>query len=65
MEKLLYINGEWRSAESGAWFAVDNPATEEVIAQVAQGNAVDVAHAVAAAKDAFEGWRWTAANARA
>lgn len=65
MQRLHYINGEWRAAENNAWIEVDNPATEEVIAQVPRGNAVDIALAVAAAKDAFDGWRWTPANARA
>jgi acyl-CoA reductase-like NAD-dependent aldehyde dehydrogenase len=65
MEKLLYINGMWQPAESNEWFDVDNPATEEVIAQVARGDAVDIAQAVAAAKNAFDAWRWTAANTRA
>jgi acyl-CoA reductase-like NAD-dependent aldehyde dehydrogenase len=65
MEKLLYINGLWQPAESGEWFDVDNPATEEVIARVPRGDASDVAQAVHAAKRAFESWRWTPANARA
>jgi aldehyde dehydrogenase (NAD+) len=54
----LFINNEWRPAASGKRFAVVNPATEEVIAQVAQGDAADVDNAVAAAKAAFEGDAW-------
>lgn len=65
MEGLLYINGTWQPAESSEWFEVENPATEEMIARVARGDAFDVAQAVGAAKSAFDGWRWVAANARA
>src|SRR5215211_7757986 len=65
MERLLYINGLWQPAESNEWFEVDNPATEEIIARVARGDAFDVAQAVDAAKHAFEQWRWVSANARA
>jgi aldehyde dehydrogenase (NAD+) len=54
----LFINNEWRPAASGKRFPVVNPATEEVIAQVAQGDAADVDNAVAAAKAAFEGDAW-------
>jgi len=65
MERQFYIDGTWTPAASGESFAVDNPATEAVIAQVARGDAVDVAHAVDAAKQAFAGWRWLSANTRA
>lgn len=65
MEQLLYINGAWQAAAKQAWFEVDNPATEEVIARVARGDAADVAQAVDAAKHAFDEWRWIAANTRA
>lgn len=65
MKHLLYINGDWKAAGSNDWFEVDNPATEEIIARVARGDAFDVAQAVDAAKRAFEQWRWTPANARA
>jgi betaine-aldehyde dehydrogenase len=61
----LYINGAWVPALGGERFAVDNPATEEVIAQVALGEPADIARAVEAAKAAFDGWRWTPANTRA
>jgi len=60
----LFINNEWRPAASGKRFAVVNPATEEVIAQVAQGDAADVDNAVAAAKAAFESDAWRKLTAR-
>ena len=65
MQHLLYINGGWVPAAGSGWFSVDNPATEEELARVARGDAVDVAQAVAAAKQAFDSWRWIAANTRA
>ena len=65
MERLMYINGNWQAAAKQGWFEVDNPATEEIIARVARGDATDVAQAVDAAKQAFGEWRWIAANTRA
>ncbi len=65
MERRLYINGQWQDAARAAWFEVDNPATEEVIARVPRAEAADVARAVEAAKHAFDEWRWIAANTRA
>jgi betaine-aldehyde dehydrogenase len=44
---------------------VENPATEEVIGSVPAGAAADVERAVAAAKRASGGWRWTSVNERA
>ena len=35
----LFIDGQWTPARSGKTFATFNPATEEVIAQVAEGDA--------------------------
>jgi len=56
----LYINGEWAESDSGKWFPVYDPSTEEVIAQVPDGTAKDVDRAVAAAKVAFEEGAWPA-----
>ena len=41
-------------AKSGKTFETINPATEEVIAQVAEGDAADVDLAVRAARQAFD-----------
>ncbi|MCL4869478.1 MAG: aldehyde dehydrogenase family protein [Anaerolineae bacterium] len=51
----LFINGEWVPSRSGQWFETVNPATEEVLAQIARGNKDDVHEAVAAARQAFTG----------
>ncbi len=64
MRTDLFINNEWRPAASGKRFPVVNPATEEVIAQVAQGDATDADQAVAAAKACFEGDAWRKLSAR-
>ena len=56
-EYKQYINGEW-TAVSTDTFPTLNPATEEVIAWVARGTAVEIDQAVAAARAAFEGVWW-------
>jgi phenylacetaldehyde dehydrogenase len=53
-DKLL-IGGAWVSAVSGATFDVENPATGEVIAQAAAGDAADIDVAVKAARRALDG----------
>lgn len=52
--KQLLIDGEWVDAKDGTTFATVNPATEEVLVQVAQASAVDIDRAVVAARNAFE-----------
>src|SRR5689334_17114848 len=63
MQKQLFINGEWRDAEGRKTIEVVNPATEEVIAEVASAEQADVDAAVAAARAAFEG-PWSRLSAR-
>jgi aldehyde dehydrogenase (NAD+) len=55
----LYIGGEWTTPASRNTIAVENPATEEVLAHVPAGTAADVDRAVAAARAAFDGWAAT------
>jgi phenylacetaldehyde dehydrogenase len=52
--KQLLIDGEWVDAKDGKTFATIDPATEEVLVQVAQASAVDIDRAVVAARNAFE-----------
>ncbi|WP_458130182.1 aldehyde dehydrogenase family protein [Pseudomonas sp. Z2-11] len=61
----LYINGGWSAPASPASLPVVNPATEEVVAQVASGSAEDIDRAVAAARAAFAGWSATSTASRA
>src|SRR6516164_9490195 len=56
--KKLLINNKWVDSASGKTFPTINPATGEVITQVAEADAVDVAKAVAAARAAFEKGAW-------
>src|SRR3954453_1220466 len=63
MRKQLFINGEWRDAAGGKTIEVVNPATEEVIAEVASAEQSDVDAAVAAAGAAFDG-PWSKLSAR-
>ncbi len=57
-EELLLIDGARIRSLSGKTFKSLNPATEQVIATIAEGNEADVDRAVAAARRAFEGpWR--------
>jgi succinate-semialdehyde dehydrogenase/glutarate-semialdehyde dehydrogenase len=60
-----YVDGAWVSASSGARFAVRNPATGDVIAQVASLDAADARKAVDAAFAAQPAWRAKTAKERA
>jgi aldehyde dehydrogenase (NAD+) len=51
----LFINGEFVEPSDGRSFKTVNPATEEVLADVAEAGAVDVDGAVAAARRAYDG----------
>ncbi len=55
----LFVDGSWVASSGEGWIAVENPATEAVIAQVPSGSAEDVDRAVAAARRAFLGWSAT------
>ena len=59
-----YINNAWCDAESGKTFDVENPFTEQIIAQVPASHKTDVNKAVEAAKAAFAGWRKLTASER-
>jgi aldehyde dehydrogenase (NAD+) len=61
----FYIDGRWQLPASAATLAVINPATEEVIAEVAQGSSDDVDRAVAAARAAMPVWAATPVADRA
>ncbi|MEP1230410.1 MAG: aldehyde dehydrogenase family protein [Litorimonas sp.] len=60
----FYINGTWVAPAGQQTHAVINPATEEVVAQLAMGNSADVDAAVAAAKAAFAGFSQTSVSER-
>ena len=54
----LLINGEWQDAADGKTFETINPATEAVIANVAEADKADADRAVAAARRAFDEGAW-------
>ena len=57
-----FINGEWYQGVET--YAVLNPATGELIANVAKGGAAETAQAIAAAERAFPAWRARTAKER-
>jgi succinate-semialdehyde dehydrogenase/glutarate-semialdehyde dehydrogenase len=55
----LFIDGRWRPALAGETIAVENPATSQVIGQVAHARQADLDLALAAADKGFQIWRST------
>jgi phenylacetaldehyde dehydrogenase len=56
--RKMLINGQWVNAQSGKTFPIYNPATGEVMAQVAEGDKPDIDLAVHAARKAFDHGPW-------
>lgn len=56
--KHLFIDGQWIPAINGKTFDVVDPATGIVFDRVAEGEAVDIDRAVAAARKAFDSGPW-------
>ena len=56
--RKMLINGQWVNAASGKTFPTYNPATGEVLAQVAEGDREDIERAVKAARKAFDNGPW-------
>ena len=57
-ESRMLIDGKLVEAEGGKTFDNINPATEEVIGQVADGSAADMHRAIDAARRAFDETQW-------
>ncbi len=60
-----YVAGDWTPAESGATFAVRNPASGEIIANVPDMGGTETRRAIAAADAAWPAWRALTAKRRA
>ncbi len=60
----MLIDGKWCDARSGKTFSTFNPATEQKIAEVAEGDAADIDRAAKAARKAFETGDWPKMDAR-
>jgi phenylacetaldehyde dehydrogenase len=56
--RKMFIDGKWVEAASGKMFPTYNPATGEVMAQVAEGDREDINRAVKAARKAFDSGPW-------
>jgi succinate-semialdehyde dehydrogenase/glutarate-semialdehyde dehydrogenase len=52
----MYVNGEWCDADDGRTLGVVNPATEDVLAEVAYGGRAETRRALEAAQAAMPGW---------
>src|SRR6267142_335816 len=63
--KKMYIDGQWCAAADGKTVGVINPATEEVIVEMALGSRADVKRAIEAAAKALPGWMKQTAYDRA
>ncbi|MGN7968729.1 NAD-dependent succinate-semialdehyde dehydrogenase [Microbacterium sp. 22296] len=61
----LLINGEWRAATGGKTVAVNDPATGDVIHEIADATVDDGVAAMDAAAEAFPSWAATPARERA
>ena len=59
-----FIGGKWIPSASGKTFDTIHPATEEVIAQIAEGDKEDIDLAVDAARDQFDHGEWSRMDAR-
>ena len=53
----LYINGEWIDSTSDDYIKVENPATQEIIAEVPAASKEDILKAIKSAKDSLISWR--------
>ncbi|MET4691890.1 NAD-dependent succinate-semialdehyde dehydrogenase [Sinorhizobium fredii] len=63
--ELCYIDGVWQGSADAGSFAVDNPATGEVIGRVPNCGAAETEAAIDAANNAFASWRKKTAGERA
>jgi len=65
LKTQAYINGQWQDADSGETVPVSNPATGEVIAEVAKCSTAETRRAIEAAGAAFPEWSKRTAKERA
>ena len=61
----LFVGGAWVKPKSGTWFPTIDPATENVLSEVAQAGDKDVDAAVQAAQKAFPAWSKLSGDDRA
>jgi gamma-glutamyl-gamma-aminobutyraldehyde dehydrogenase len=59
LPNAAFIDGTFRAAQSGQTFATHNPATGDVLTDIAACDGADVDFAVSKARDAFEAGTWS------
>jgi succinate-semialdehyde dehydrogenase/glutarate-semialdehyde dehydrogenase len=59
VKKQLYIGGEWRDGSEGGTIEVEDPATQEVLCEIADATVDDAMAALAAAHEKQAEWRDT------
>ena len=64
MNTLAFINGQWMPADSGKTFPVINPASGEILAEVADCGSAETQRAIEAAAAALPAWRAKTAHQR-
>ncbi len=64
LKTQAYINGQWKDAENGEGLDVTNPATGDIVANVASVGAVETQSAISSAQQALPGWRQKTAKER-
>jgi acyl-CoA reductase-like NAD-dependent aldehyde dehydrogenase len=64
-EAQIFVGGKWCSSAGGETFDAVSPATGELIATVPEGDRVDAIAAIAAAREAADGWAALTAFERA
>lgn len=60
----LHIDGKWQPGQSGETIGVINPATGQILGQLAKAGIADLDNALAAAERGFQVWRRTSAFER-
>jgi len=65
LRRQAYVDGRWVDADSGATFAVVNPATGETVAEVPRMGAAETRRAIEAAHRALPAWKGKPAKERA
>src|SRR2546421_942754 len=64
VKKQLYVGGEWRDASSGSTFPVKDPATGQVLCEIADGAPEDAKAALDAAVEKQAEWGESSPNER-
>jgi succinate-semialdehyde dehydrogenase / glutarate-semialdehyde dehydrogenase len=65
LQRRAYIDGQWTDADSGATFAINNPATGETIVEIPRMGTPETRRAIEAANRALPTWRSKLAKERA